>query len=54
MLTIRRAAPSDAVAIAALVRESFQPADLDLTIYGCAGIARDLLAAALHEERSPC
>ena len=39
MLTIRRATPSDAIAIAALVRESFRPADLDLTIYGCAGIA---------------
>jgi ribosomal protein S18 acetylase RimI-like enzyme len=38
-MTIRPAAPADADEIADLVRESFRPGDLGLTIYGCAGIA---------------
>jgi len=37
-MTIRRAAAGDAGEVAALLGESFRPQDLDLTIYGCAGI----------------
>jgi ribosomal protein S18 acetylase RimI-like enzyme len=38
-MTIRPAEPGDAGEVVALVRQSFRPQDLDLTIYGCAGIA---------------
>ena len=41
-LNIRPAVPPDADDVVALVRQSFRPADLDLTIYGCAGIAEYL------------
>lgn len=44
-MTIRLAAPEDADAVVALIRQSFRPQDLDLTIYGCAGIS-----AYLHME----
>jgi ribosomal protein S18 acetylase RimI-like enzyme len=38
-LSIRRATPGDAAQVVALVRESFRPRDLGLTIYGCSGVA---------------
>ena len=38
-LSIRRAIPGDAAQVVALVRGSFRPQDLGLTIYGCSGVA---------------
>lgn len=41
-MNARLAGPADADAIAALMRDSFDPATLGLTIYGCSGVARYL------------
>jgi ribosomal protein S18 acetylase RimI-like enzyme len=38
-VNIRPADPGDADAVVEVVRESFRPGDLELTIYGCPGIA---------------
>jgi len=51
---IRRAAAADAEPVAALIRRSFRPADLALTIYGCHGIAEYLRRRfEAHEDGSP-
>ena len=53
-MTIRPAAPGDAREVVALIRESFRPQDLALTIYGCAGIAAYLqMEFALPRSFSP-
>lgn len=49
-LSFRHAVPADADAIVALIRRSFRPQDLSLTIYACTGVVEYLRDRISHSD----